>query len=76
MVDRNLKRSRATWIFSQKLVELGWLYKQVRFEKFCMCSFVAACERLLLSPVEKYLVFSSQEQCNTFCMKKTTTHLI
>ena len=27
------------WIFSQKLVKLGLLYKQVRFEKFCMCSF-------------------------------------
>ena len=27
------------WIFYQKFVELGLLYKQVRFEKFCMCSF-------------------------------------
>ena len=26
-------------IVSQKLLELEWLYKQVRFEKFCMCSF-------------------------------------
>ena len=39
-MDGNLKRSRATCgFFSQKLVELGWLYKQVWFKKFCMSSF-------------------------------------
>ena len=39
MVDHNLKGAGQHVDFSQKLVELGWLYKQVRFENFCMCSF-------------------------------------
>ena len=56
------------WIFSQKLVELGWFYKQVRFEKFCMCSFVAACKRLLVSPMENYLMVSYLES-STDCIK-------
>ena len=61
MVDRTLKSSKATnmWIFSQKLVELGWLYKQVRFEKFCMCSFCGSMKMVTIVVYGKYLVVSS-----------------